>query len=107
MQTISTGQTETTAIILKALPQITQAFERFPKRIFATVEFRQFINEQRESWQIGETTLNEFTQIMAKESLLKEAKLEFPNRPALRYTWGSVTTFELVQSLDEESYFSH
>lgn len=94
-------------LILKALPEITQAFERLPKRVFTSAELRQIINDGRQSWHLGATTLHQFIQVMTNESSLKETKLDFPYRPAYRYTWGAVTTFELVQSLNEESYFSH
>ncbi len=98
---------ETKDRILKALAEITQAFEGLPKRIFTTAELRQIVSEGRQSWGLGAATLQQFTQIMTEKSPLKEAKLDFPYRLAHRYTWGAVTTFELVQSLNEESYFSH
>jgi predicted transcriptional regulator of viral defense system len=93
--------------VLKALPKITHAFEQFPKRIFTAAELRQIVSDQRETWHLGETTLHQFIQVMTKASPLKELRLGFPYRPAYRYAWSVVTTFELAQSLNDESYFSH
>jgi predicted transcriptional regulator of viral defense system len=92
----------------QALPEIARAFnERRPKRVFSVAEIRKIISDERKSWKLPATGQNQIVQAITNKSPLKEVTLDFPYRPAQRYVWGEVTTFELAQSLHETGYFSH
>src|SRR5438105_2632781 len=86
--------------ILKAVPEITEAFDRFPKRILTYAELRQFLKEGQQSWKLPSASFQDLVDILTNETSLKKVELGFPYRPALRYTWGDVTTYELIQSLN-------
>jgi predicted transcriptional regulator of viral defense system len=44
---------------------------------------------------------------MLRLSPLRQVKLPFPNRTQLRYTWGDVSLFDLLESLNSDAYFCH
>jgi len=64
--------------------------------------------ENRQFWRLAQaTTVNKFLEFMLEYTDLQAARFEFPNRTELRYTWGDVPTYEIVQTLRAAGYFTH
>ncbi len=86
-------------------------------RIWSRTVLLQFINENLDSWVIDKGSKDEIdspplspTQILnwlVKETPLQATKLGFPYRDVIRYVWGDATTYEIIQSVDAQGYFSH
>jgi len=84
------------------------AFEQSETKVFTLAEIRELVNHNREHWRLPQsTTGEEFLDVMFKLSPLKEVRLDFPNRPKPRYTWGEVSLFTLLHSLDPDACFCH
>ena len=84
------------------------AFEDSPTRVFSLGQIRVLLKQNRQHWRLQESaTAEEFIAAMLRMSPLREVKLAFPNRAKLRYTWGDVSFYDLLQSLDSNGYFCH
>lgn len=86
---------------------IVRAFNSLESKVLSLDQLRRILNENRDFWRLGNITLPQFVERMVENTPLREVRLEFPYRPVLRYVWGEVTTFELVQSINKDGYFSH
>ena len=51
--------------------------------------------------------VNAITEAIVKAGILKKAVLPFPYREDIRYLFGEVDIFDLVQSLNDVGYFTH
>jgi predicted transcriptional regulator of viral defense system len=107
--------------------KIETAFRRSRQTIFSTSEIGHFINQNMEAWLVTISNGNRKSPPKPKESLipidsrgqnailaalLKDTKLQkvrlpFPYRTETRFAWGDVPTYELIQSLAADGYFSH
>ena len=84
------------------------AFDRSEIKVFTLADIRELVNDNREYWRLSQwTSAEEFINVMLKLSPLEEVRLDFPNRGKLRYTWGEVPVFDLLESLDPNAYFCH
>lgn len=87
---------------------IVRAFDEHQQRVFAWADIEQMLASNRSFWRLAQaTTGNEFLDYLLKNTQLAVHKFELPHRPTNRYSWGDVSTFELVQSLREKGYFTH
>lgn len=53
------------------------------------------------------TTVDGFITSLMKVTPLREVRLKFAYRPVIRYAWGEVGAFEIVQSINVNGYFCH
>jgi len=90
-----------------AKQHIIKAFESLPSKVLTGDELRRILNENRDYWRLGNITFPEFVERMEENTPLREVRLEFPNRPVIRYCWGDALPFELAQSINPDGYFSH
>ena len=94
--------------LMMAKTDIISFFNEQPKSIFLYSELRRIVSEQREHWSLtASTTLDNFLKFALENTRLQEARVAFPYRPVVRYTWGEIPIFELVLSLQSDSYLSH
>ena len=91
-----------------AKPDIIQAFAQVDQRVFSRADVEKILAENRQFWRLAQaTTVNKFLEFMLEYTGLQEARFEFPQRTELRYTWGDVPTYEVVQALRGAGYFTH
>jgi hypothetical protein len=91
-----------------AKKDVIQAIEDTGKRIFTRADLEQLLAEHRQYWRLTEsTTTRQFIEYLTKNSPLEVHRFDFPNRPTIRYSWGSAPTLEIVQSLRPQGYFTH
>lgn len=82
-------------------------FDALPKKIFDRRQIEKILVDNRWSWRLRpSTTYADFVDFLMRAKL-QRLKFEFPGRNVLRYTWGEVPYFEVVNSLKPESYFTH
>ncbi len=87
---------------------IVSLFERHTKRIFTRSEIGKILAEHREFWRLRQDeTIGSFIEFLLKETNLERHDFDFPFRPETRYSWGKVPLYELLQSTQPNSYFSH
>jgi len=90
-----------------AKQDIVAAFSSLQTRVLTAEQLRTLLNENRLFWRLGNITFTQFVERMEEDTPLREVRLEFPNRPVIRYSWGDSLPFELAQSINPEGYFSH
>jgi len=87
---------------------IVRFFNEQPKRIFHYTEIKRILSEQRDFWRLTDsTTIANFLEFMVENTRLQHVRIALPHRPIVRYTWGEAPLFELVLSLQADSYLSH
>jgi predicted transcriptional regulator of viral defense system len=122
------GHTDATVPFLAlSSTKIETAFRGSPQRIFSSSEIGRFIDQNKDAWLVtgtqanGKSTIKRKGQLIPLNSdgqtailnaLLEHTKLQrvrmpFPYRTDTRFTWDEAPTFELIQSLDANGYFSH
>ena len=83
-------------------------FEGLPAKIFTRAQIEEILSENREFWRLSNsTTVHSLINFMLAQTKLESVKFEFPNRNIMRYTWGKVPSYEIINSLKPDSYFTH
>jgi len=92
-------------------------FEKNGRKIWSRTMLFKLIDENVDIWKtkenspgaIAATGLSQTRVLNAilKETSLQQIKLDFPYRKVTRYLWGKASTYDIVQSVDEQGYFSH
>lgn len=91
-----------------AKSDITQVFAQADQRVFSRADVERILADNRQFWRLAQaTTVNKFLEFLLQYTDLQEARFEFPKRTELRYAWGEVPTYEVVQALREAGYFTH
>ena len=91
-----------------AKPDIVSLFKDSPSRVYSRRDIEQLLSDNRSFWRLAQLTrVNDFVAFMIDHTQLQAVKLDFPNRPVNRYTWGEVPAIDLTQSLNSEGYFTH
>lgn len=91
-----------------AKSDIFSEFKKMAGRPFGKNEVQSVLRENRANWRLAQsTTVDEFIHFLQTKGSLKEHRIELPSRPTTRFSWGEATTFEVVQSLNNQGYFSH
>lgn len=90
-----------------AKADILAALVKSPKKFFSNSDLEELLSENRAFWRLAQkTTVMQFVRFLEKNANLQTHCLKFP-RPITRYSIGDTGPFELVQSINEEGYFSH
>ncbi len=91
-----------------AKSDIVKLFEGSDHRVYSRRHIEKIISENREFWRLAQaTTTGKFIEFLLAYTDMKEARFEFPRRTEIRYAWGDVPTYEVVQALKETGYFTH
>lgn len=88
--------------------QIVDALTTGGRRVFARSDFDSLIRNHRVEWELApEATAGDLLEYLLRRTQLRQHRIKLPYRPTIRYTWGDVPLFEIVQSLRPQGYFSH
>jgi predicted transcriptional regulator of viral defense system len=88
--------------------KIEQFLNNKKKQIYTFRELGAILDNKKDTLGLNEIdTVRGFIDFLIKESKLKKVELKFPNRKEVRYTWGALSIFTVLMSLNEKSYFSH
>ena len=94
--------------LLIAKDDIHKTFESSDRVVFKRKDLATVLDENREFWRLTQAiSLSDFIAFLMESGDLRMHRLKFPARAELRYTWGDVSDFVLIQSLRSNSYFSH
>ncbi|MEO9590572.1 hypothetical protein [Rhodopirellula bahusiensis] len=90
----------------KAAPKI---FTTLSERAVCThSDLQKLFRDNHESWNLPNSlSFSKFVQFAIERGELQKHRLEFPHRPATRYSWGDVPLENIVQSIQPKGYFSH
>jgi len=92
-----------------AKKDIIQIFNNANQKIFRYSDLSIILDENREFLRINKNTYtDEFIAfLVTKIKKFKVHEFDFPFRKEIRYTWGEVPLFEILLTLNKNSYFSH
>ncbi len=90
-----------------ARKDIEAAFDALPSPVLTTDSVAEILNLHRDHWRIGKIGTLQFIELLRENSNLKPEKLKFESRPVTRLIWRKATDYEIVQSINENGYFSH
>lgn len=97
-----------TTRIAIAKPDIVSLFEECTQRIYTLSALRKIFSGNRSFWRLKEgETATSFVKWMVHSTKLVRHDFALPYRKEVRYTWGDVPLYELINSLKRESYFTH
>lgn len=108
--------------------QIEDTFRSQPKQIFSQQDVFNLITEYQdhwrldegvseeqinsmleanEAWELGTATSRAILLGLVRHGVLDRIRLPFPHRAYTRFAFGDYSIFELLQSLDQNAYFTH
>ena len=100
---------------------IRTTLEKAKTNIFMFAQLSRLLQQHLQEWAIANDNdisgaivvtaqsqaVNAVTEAILKAGVLKKAILPFPYREDVRYLFGEVDLFDLVQSLNDGGYFTH
>ncbi len=91
-----------------AKSNIVSLFENNEQKIYTLASLRKVLSDNREFWRLKQAeSAATFVKWMIKNTKLKRHDFPLPYRKEVRYTWGNVPLYELINSLKPGSYFTH
>lgn len=92
----------------KKMPNIIAELTSRPTRVFSRNDLKNILTENRTRWDLPSSlSVDKFINYMTKNTKLITHTLDFPYMTTNRYTYGKITEYEVVQSIKENSYFTH
>jgi len=90
-----------------AKADILDALEQTDQTVFSRAELDGLFSENRDFWRLAKrTSVIQLIQFLEKSAGLKSHVLKFP-QSLTRYSLGEAKTFEIIQSINQNGYFSH
>lgn len=100
-----------------SIPRAKATFRKSERRIWTRNDLLQFITDNLDKWgtdkdaedavQLTSKSPTVVLNALMRETLLTQVTLKFPYRSVTRYLNGDAPTFEVIQSVDTQGYFSH
>ena len=91
-----------------AKPQIVNYFSNLPNKVLTKNEISRILESHRKNWNLGVTlSSSKFLNFLLNEAYLKMHTFNYWNRTAIRYSWGEISIYPLIVSLEPGAYLSH
>jgi hypothetical protein len=93
-----------------ATPQIVRFFDGLPIKIHRRSDIAEHLNQQRRAWRLSDpTSTQKFIELLVKAGNLAKIIFPFPApyRREVRYVWGNVSIYEVMQTIKPKCYFSY
>lgn len=92
----------------QAIGQISAAFASQPRLVFKRSDLSRLMIEHAKEWNLPSyVTLKKFVTFLMEQKLLHEYRFQFPHRNEIRYSWGKLSTYQLLVGIKPHSYFTH
>lgn len=93
---------------IAASKRITQILMDNQSQVYNKTSLEKILNENRNKWKLPKSTTTEkFVTLLTENRVVKQIVFEFPTRNVNRYLLKSPSIYEVIQSLKQNSYFSH
>lgn len=92
------------------MPAIIRFFDKLHAKIHRQVDIANHLSEQRIAWKLTENTgTRKFIEALIQAGPLTEIDFPFPSpyRREIRYAWGKVSKYEVMQTIKPGCYFSY
>ena len=93
-----------------AKPDIVRFYDELPTKIHRQSDIAGHLAKQRAFWRLSlDTTNRKFIKLLIETGRLAEVDFHFPPpyKRELRYVWGNVSIYEVMQTIKPGCYFSH
>lgn len=100
-----------------SIPKAKATLRKSDKKIWTRSELFKLIDENKQAWeaqkdtedavQLASNSPTVVLNALQRETPLKPVPLKFPYRSVTRYVYGDAPTFAVIQSVDDQGYFSH
>jgi hypothetical protein len=93
-----------------AKPDILRFFDELPTRIHRQKDIAGHLTQQREFWRLSQDmSATKFIKQLIETGGLTEFNFPFPSpyKREVRYAWGKVSLYEVMQTIKPECYFSY
>jgi hypothetical protein len=93
-----------------AKPDIVRFFDELPTRIHRQSDIAGYLTQQRAFWRLSQdTSTRKFIKLLIDDGRLAEIDFPFPSpyKREVRYVWGSVSLYEVMQTMKPGCYFSY
>ena len=93
-----------------AMPVIAQFYDEFPVKVHRKSDLNQHLIQNEPTWSLGPSaSVDKFTKWLLESTKLTELRFNFPEpyRAEIRYLWGKVPLYEVIQTIKPGCYFSH
>jgi hypothetical protein len=93
-----------------AKPDIVRFFDELPTKIHRQSDIAGHLTKQRDFWRLSQdTSARKFIKLLIDAGRLAEFKFAFPPpyKREMRYAWGKVSLYEVMQTIKPECYFSY
>jgi predicted transcriptional regulator of viral defense system len=93
-----------------AKPDIIRFFDELPAKIHRQSDIAGYLSQQRTFWRLSqETSSRKFIKLLIDAGRLVEFIFPFPPpyKREVRYAWGKVSLYEIMQTIKPECYFSY
>lgn len=91
-----------------AKPKILKFFRKNRVKIFKRTEINRIKSQMGDAWNLSRNmSAGNFIDFLKEDGELQEYLMKFPNRKEVRFAWGEISAYQLIQSLRPEGYFSH
>jgi hypothetical protein len=91
-----------------AKPDIVALLQKNKQRVFTKSDLDHILRTNRHFWRLTDSmTVTKFIEYLLEATELREERIDFPYRPLIRYSWGNAGTFSIIQSINQDGYFSH
>lgn len=91
-----------------AKPDILKFFRRMRKKVFKRTEINSIISQKRDDWNLSNSmSARGFIDFLREHGGIQEFQMQFPHRKEVRFAWGKISDYQIIQSLRPEGYFTH
>lgn len=91
-----------------AKPDILKFFRRVRKKVFKRTEINSLISQKRDDWNLSNSmSARGFIDFLIEHGGIHEFQMQFPHRKEVRFAWGKISEYQLIQSLRPDGYFTH
>ncbi len=93
-----------------AKPDIIRFFDELSTKIHRQSDIAGHLAQQRDFWRLSQdTTARKFIKLLSETGRLAEINFPFPPpyKREIRYAWGKVSIYEVMQTVKPGCYFSH
>lgn len=88
--------------------QIADFFDQLEPTVFRTMDIEKILTKNRDKWGVPKSTSQrDSLERLLEGTKLQKVEMKFPSRKETRYTWGSVSVYDLAMSMARNVYFCH
>lgn len=86
---------------------IIKHFDALDNKCFDSKTISAILEKNRDFWRLGNVGVKLFIEYLIEKGDLKKHVIKFNHRSFPRYSWGDISVYKILLSIDPKSYLSH